>query len=90
MLFVAQISTSFTSLTGDPAVEKTMEFSTTHMYDKPDMARSLSGLAQEKALRYDRPSFIGECGVHPQAADPTGISLENALWAPLFRQAAGG
>ncbi len=84
------ISTSFPSLTGDAVIEATMEFSTTHMYDKPDMARSLGGLAHEKVLRFDKPSFIGECGVHPQADDPTGISLENALWAPVFRQAAGG
>lgn len=84
------ISTSFPSLTGDAVIEATMEFSTTHMYDKPDMARSLGGLAHEKVLRFDKPSFIGECGVHPQEDDPTGISLENALWAPVFRQAAGG
>eukprot|EP01052_Picozoa_sp_SAG31_P012396 SAG31_NODE_724_length_12555_cov_11.624277_2_plen_619_part_00 len=83
------VTTSFPALTGDRTIEGSMEFSTTHMYDKADMARSLAGLAEEKAERYDKPSFIGECGVHPQANDPTGISLENALWAPLFRQAAG-
>ena len=53
------ISTSFPSLTGDAVIEATMEFSTTHMYDKHDMARSLGGLAHEKALRYEKPSFIG-------------------------------
>ena len=83
------VSTSFPALTGDAIIEAAMDFSTTHVYDKPDMARSTSGLAEEKARRYNRPSFIGECGVHPQTDDPTGISLENSLWGPLFRQAAG-
>jgi hypothetical protein len=83
------VSTSFPALTGDTVVESAMDFSTTHVYDTPDMARSTSGLAEKKATRYNRPSFIGECGIHPQTDDPTGISLENALWAPLFRQAAG-
>ena len=83
------VSTSFTDITGDSVVEAAMDFSTTHVYDRSDMAIATHSYAHTKANRYNKPSFIGECGVHPLESDPTGISLENSLWAPLFGQAAG-
>ena len=64
-----------------------MDFSTTHVYDKPDMARSTSG-SPKKATRYNRPSFIYEwVSIRRQT-----IRLASALripYGPLFRQAAG-
>jgi endo-1,4-beta-mannosidase len=75
---------------------KAVDFAMVHSYgraNRNDMADNAQAAARFQSAAYAKPMLVAETGEFDQAAsgeaDPTGVGLHNALWAPLFARGAG-
>jgi hypothetical protein len=90
-----------TSLMGDASLYDRifslpeMEINQVHTYVRSDLAEAQEKLVSEMTGTYNKPFFIGECGLAPGHGegryewDADGLHIHNGLWAPTFAGAAG-
>jgi len=90
------VTTSFATPRGDKAVFSLpeLDFTQTHTYNNPDLAKSLADALRAGALPAGKPHLFGELGIAASGdetaqKDPAGIHLHNALYASVALPLAG-
>lgn len=92
-------TTSLGKPAGEPSLDglDQMDFTQTHHYDAPDIARALAD-DQKRREMYKKPHYVGEsglsavgnAGVSASGLDPDGIALHSSLWSAICSGSAGG
>jgi len=87
-------TTSFGNSAGEPDVDglKQLDYTQTHNYGSPDMARALVDFEKRRDI-YGKPHYVGEFGTGEAGAagvlDPHGIMLHSGLWSTICSGSAG-